>query len=100
VKAELAPPPPPESSPIKVLAVAGAATHHGGGPSHNLYTPSSVTGSEDGSRAETPSSGNDASGAWTLVGILAGSWLVAGFLAPTSAFATNEVEAETATEKH
>lgn len=29
----------------KVITVAGEATHHGGGPSHNLYAPSSSSSS-------------------------------------------------------
>ncbi|KAI0690566.1 hypothetical protein BC835DRAFT_1417689 [Cytidiella melzeri] len=91
VKAESAPPPPPELTPVKVLAVAGAATHHGGGPSHNLYTPTSQTAAETTVKGDTSSaSGSEAGGAWSLLGVLAGSWLVAGILAPTSAFASKE----------
>ncbi|KAI0374939.1 hypothetical protein BV20DRAFT_1048939 [Pilatotrama ljubarskyi] len=46
VKKEAAPPQPEPSKP-KVIAVAGDITHHGGGPSHNLYSPSLASASSE-----------------------------------------------------
>ncbi|KAI0670338.1 hypothetical protein C8Q78DRAFT_1035723 [Trametes maxima] len=40
VKRDTAPSQPAPSYKPKVITVAGEITHHGGGPSHNLYTPS------------------------------------------------------------
>ncbi|KAI0362163.1 hypothetical protein OH77DRAFT_1416385 [Trametes cingulata] len=47
VKKEAAPPEPESPSKPKVIAVAGDITHHGGGPSHNLYSPSLASASSE-----------------------------------------------------
>ncbi|EIW51719.1 uncharacterized protein TRAVEDRAFT_136599 [Trametes versicolor FP-101664 SS1] len=51
VKRASAPQEPEPSTRPKVITVAGASTHHGGGPSHNLYVPSSSSESEASSAA-------------------------------------------------
>lgn len=94
-------PPPPESVPVKVLAVAGAATHIGGGPIHNLYPSASVSAAEPGYKSESSqTSSESASGGWTLLGLFAGSWLVGGILAPTSAFAVEAESKESPSKSH
>lgn len=93
VKAKEQPGPTEPDNP-KVLVVAGATTQISGGPSHHLYFESEsappdaspeVFESQDAPRTD-PSA---ARGAWTLIGLLFGSWVVAGLAAPKS-----EIEGE------
>ncbi|KAJ8487892.1 hypothetical protein ONZ51_g3891 [Trametes cubensis] len=111
VKKEAAPPEPAHTPKPKVMTVAGDITHPGGGPSHNLYSPSDAVPAsgpshvfEAGSPADaqydvaqkTETSGGQGKsysrtldqdervGVWVLLGLFAGSWLAAGYFAPIS----------------
>ncbi|KAL7283423.1 hypothetical protein ACG7TL_002853 [Trametes sanguinea] len=55
VKKEAAPPQPETVPRPKVITVAGTATHPGGGPSHNLYSPSAAS-SVSAENADAPTS--------------------------------------------
>ncbi|CDO69521.1 hypothetical protein BN946_scf184785.g26 [Trametes cinnabarina] len=56
IKKEAAPPQPDNVPKPKVITVAGAATHPGGGPSHNLYSPTASVSSANGANANEPKS--------------------------------------------
>ncbi|KAI9064485.1 hypothetical protein FKP32DRAFT_1591906 [Trametes sanguinea] len=56
VKKEAAPPQPETVPRPKVITVASSATHPGGGPSHNLYSPSASTSSASAETADAPTS--------------------------------------------
>lgn len=99
VKAESAPQASGSSTP-KMIAVAGDATHHGGGPSHKVYVPSEspATGAQDATPASRPLTRDEARGVWVLLGLLAGSWLAAGYFKPRSALADAHGAEESATD--
>ncbi|KAH9856927.1 hypothetical protein C2E23DRAFT_865577 [Lenzites betulinus] len=95
VKRASAPAEPEPSLKPKVITVAGETTHHGGGPSHNLYSPSESL--EPSSSSTTP-----AKVPTSLVGQLAASWandlsLPTSFKLPTLSISEYDIAQKTET---
>ncbi|KAH9946081.1 uncharacterized protein BXZ73DRAFT_95586 [Epithele typhae] len=125
----------PSSDP-KVVVVGGAETHPGGGPTHNVYVPSSTVsspstppptfdaqllrqpstqlghvmagmaedlgvprsiklpsikielgGAPSGPNSSRPLNSDEQRGAWSLLALLAGSWVAGGIFAPSAEYA-------------
>ncbi|OCH94943.1 hypothetical protein OBBRIDRAFT_788681 [Obba rivulosa] len=103
VKAESAPQAPETSTNPKMIAVAGDSTHPGGGPLHNVYVPSNSGSPPDGQGSAPPSRSltpEEKRGVWQLLGLLAGCWIVAGFLEPRSAYPHEDTAADKTSATH